>query len=311
MEYTLRMNRVLDHIDRHLSGSIDLDTLAELAHFSRFHFHRIFTAWMGETLGDYVRRRRLEVGALMLVHQPRKPVIDIALEVGFGSSEAFARAFKLRFGMTPSAWRGNMPQRWQDELAGHNGDLLNSNLDQLISKPDQVLRARPLDDENPIIQELKMNVQMLQKPSVRVAFMRHIGPYGPSVTRFWQEQFLPWRRAHGLDHAPCYGIGHDDPGITPASKCRYDACVVVPDDFVPTSSASITNLPGGRYAVVDFKGQPAQVGALWMKLLRDWLPSSGMQPDYRPMFEYYPEHVFDSPESGLLECQLCLPVRPL
>lgn len=311
LEYTSRMNRVLDHIDRHLADSIDLLALAEVAHFSRFHFHRLFASWMGETLGDYVRRRRLETGALMLVHQTRKPVLDIALEVGFGSSEAFARAFKLHFGVTPSAWRQTTPQRWQDELAGRHPHRQKSNPDQVMSKPDQVQIIRDSDHVGSIIQEPDMNVQILQKPSVRVVFLRHIGPYGPAITRFWQEKFLPWRHAHGLDNSPCYGIGHDDPGITPASKCRYDACVVVPEQFAVNAPASITHLPGGRYAVVDFKGEPVRVTELWMRLLRDWLPASGFQPDCRPVFEYYPAHAFDGAKEGIVECQLCLPVRPL
>ena len=55
-EYSRRINRVLDYIDDHLDEALDLDTLAEVANFSPFHFHRLFAAWMGETLGDYLRR---------------------------------------------------------------------------------------------------------------------------------------------------------------------------------------------------------------------------------------------------------------
>ena len=104
-EYERRIHRVVAHIDRHLEEALDLDTLAAVAHFSSFHFHRLFRAWTGETLGDYVRRRRVETGALRLVTQPGSSVLEVALAVGFGSGEAFARAFKLRFGASPSAWR--------------------------------------------------------------------------------------------------------------------------------------------------------------------------------------------------------------
>src|SRR5580693_8755819 len=110
-EYQRRMHRVLEHIDRHLEEPLDLGTLAEVAHFSPFHFHRLFSAWMGERLGDYLRRRRIEVAAMRLVAQPRLPVLHIALAVGFGSAEAFARAFKVRFGCSPSAWREEQAER--------------------------------------------------------------------------------------------------------------------------------------------------------------------------------------------------------
>ncbi|TBM80866.1 helix-turn-helix domain-containing protein, partial [Mycolicibacterium smegmatis] len=71
------------HIDAHLDEPLELAELADVAHFSAFHFHRLFAAWAGETLGDYVRRRRVEVAALRLATQPRVSVLDAALSMGF------------------------------------------------------------------------------------------------------------------------------------------------------------------------------------------------------------------------------------
>jgi len=65
------MHRAIAHIDKHLDEPLDLNTVAEVAHFSSFHFHRLFSAWMGETFGDYMRRRRVEVAAMRLSTQPR------------------------------------------------------------------------------------------------------------------------------------------------------------------------------------------------------------------------------------------------
>ncbi|MET3134496.1 AraC-like DNA-binding protein [Oxalobacteraceae bacterium GrIS 1.11] len=120
-EYSRRMNRVLDHIDQHLDAPLVLDDLARVAHFSPFHFHRVFAAWLGETLGDYLQRRRLEAGAARLAAQPHVSVLGVALSVGFGSGEAFARAFKRQFGCTPSSQKhvsGNAEQ-YQNPHASH------------------------------------------------------------------------------------------------------------------------------------------------------------------------------------------------
>ena len=95
-EYEWRMHKVLTHIDDHLDEALDLAALADVAHFSAYHFHRLFAAWAGETLGDYIRRRRVEVGALRLATQPRLSVLEAAVSVGFGSGEAFTRAFRQR-----------------------------------------------------------------------------------------------------------------------------------------------------------------------------------------------------------------------
>lgn len=104
-EYSARMHRVVEHIDRHLDQELDLRALARVAHFSAFHFHRVFFSWTGETLGDYLRRRRLEIAAIRLAGQPKLSILNVAVSVGFGSTEAFARAFKVRVGCTASTWR--------------------------------------------------------------------------------------------------------------------------------------------------------------------------------------------------------------
>lgn len=310
-DHARRMNRVLDHIDRHLDQPLNLDGLAELAHFSPFHFHRLFTAWMAETLADYVRRRRLEVGALYLANQPALPVLHVALNVGFGSGEAFARAFKQHFDQTPSQWRAHTPARWAQELAEVRR-LADRKIDQAQRKTDQV-PAAPLRDATDLFhtqEEVGMQVRLETLAPVRVAVMRHVGPYGPSVNRFWMETFGPWCQRHDLlAGATAYGIGWDDPTITPAAKCRYDACVEVPADWAVPAPATAATLPGGRYAVADFEGSLGALAVAWTELLRDWLPASGLQMDGRPLFERMgPQARFD-PATGVLACELCLPVK--
>src|SRR6266852_4634364 len=121
-EYDGRMHRVLEHIDRRLDQPLDLETLADVAFFSPYHFHRLFSAWMGETLGDYLRRRRLEVAAMRLAAQPRLSVLEVSLSVGFGSAEAFARAFKAHFKYSPTSWR---MQQAEHRLTNSNPGQVN------------------------------------------------------------------------------------------------------------------------------------------------------------------------------------------
>ena len=96
------MNRVVDHIQRHLADPLDLGQLAAVACFSPFHFHRLFRAWTGETLQAFVHRLRLERAAQLLVFDQFQSISNIALECGFSSSNAFARAFKMAFGTSAS-----------------------------------------------------------------------------------------------------------------------------------------------------------------------------------------------------------------
>ena len=156
-----------------------------------------------------------------------------------------------------------------------------------------------------------MDVTLIERAPQRVAYMRHIGPYGEPIERFWMAQVAPWMAADGLMGRARYGISHDDPSITDPAQCRYDACVEVDDGYAPSAPALITTVPGGRYAVMPFKGTSTQIAQAWTQLLRDWLPASQLQLDGRPCFEYYPVNASHDPVSGAFECQICIPVAPL
>ena len=287
-EYVARMHRVLEHIDRELDQPLELETLARVANFSPFHFHRLFTAWMGETLGDYVRRRRLEVAALRLVAQPRLAVLQVALSVGFGSTEAFARAFKTRFGSTPTGRRDSQRRK----------------RDQSKSKHAQARALTPANDGD-------MKVTIVDRQPTTVAYLRHVGPYGKQVSDFWITKVAPWMETNGLYGKPRYGISLDDPGIAAPETLRYDAAVEVPKDFAGAGDYQMTVIPGGKYAVGKFKGTENEVGEAWAWLLRDWLPESGMQLDSRPFFEHYPVSAGYDQKTGQFESEICIPVTPL
>lgn len=297
------MHRVIAHIDERLDQALDLVTLAEVAHFSPFHFHRLFSAWMGETLGEYLRRRRLEIAAMRLAAQPRAAVLNIALSAGFGSAEAFSRAFRNRFGASPTAWRAQ-----QAVLRG-----ANSKPDQVDSKPSQASSALSLEHaaSRSHCLEATMNVTIRDRPPVTVAYLRHLGPYGEPISTFWQDTYYPWAFTNDLLDRARYGISHDDPSITAPEQCRYDACAEVAPDFVVSGGAFKTTIPGGRYAVLNFKGDVAAIGEAWTALLRDWLPSSGQQLDARPCFEHYPRDADCDSETGAFQCEICIPVVPL
>jgi AraC family transcriptional regulator len=305
IEYAKRMHRALEYIDRHLDKTLDLPELADVAHFSAFHFHRLFASWMGETLGEYMRRRRLELAAVRLAAQPRVPVLSIALSVGFGSSEAFARAFKARFGCTPTAWR--------KREAARRTRSLDSNSDQSMGNMNQASRDRVSQHEVPYQTTVEdfMEVSIIERQPVKVAYLRYVGPYGEPIAKFWQDVVFPWMVANDLLGRPRYGVSHDDPGITAPEQCRYDACVEVSQPLAAPGKALTTTIPGGKYAVAKFRGTAGQIGGAWNQLLREWLPASGLQLDARPFFEYYaPDAAYD-PKTGIFTCDLAIPVAPL
>ena len=158
-----------------------------------------------------------------------------------------------------------------------------------------------------------MNVRVGQLPTYRVAYMRHVGPYGAhGIPKLW-ERLNEWVRTRGLDGPDSIriGIGHDDPAITEHEKCRYDACVVVPGDFAGDKWVNVMEVAGGTYAVNAFSGTPHEIEAAWESLYRSWLPGSGYEPDDRPCIEVYRGNPEVEGCAGAFRCDLCVPVRPI
>src|SRR2546421_2579745 len=102
--YKERILKALVHIQQHLDHALSLEDLARVAHFSAYHFHRIFRGMVGESVKEHVRRLRLERAAHRLKHGDQ-PITSVAFEAGYETHEAFTRAFGAMFGTTPSRFR--------------------------------------------------------------------------------------------------------------------------------------------------------------------------------------------------------------
>ena len=156
-----------------------------------------------------------------------------------------------------------------------------------------------------------MKVSVVERQPAKVAYLRHTGPYGEALSRFWQNVAYPWMISSNLLRQTRYGVSHDDPGVTAPENCRYDAAVEVTAPLVAPGGATLTTLPGGKYAVTSFRGTARQIGAVWNQLLRDWMPSSGLQLDSRPFLEHYSNDSSFDPKTGVFTCELAVPVALL
>lgn len=181
-EYTARINRVIDHIESNLDSPMKLETLAAVANFSPFHFHRIFSAFLGETINQFIQRIRLEKAAAQLVDNPRKSITEIAFDCGFSGSATFARAFKDFFGISASQWRNG------EQPTNRKIRKTNRKIEQAIGKysKDIVVSISYSDSETSypkpkwrITMKAKaaIDVDVRDLPEMNVAYVRHIGPY--------------------------------------------------------------------------------------------------------------------------------------
>ena len=153
-----------------------------------------------------------------------------------------------------------------------------------------------------------MKITVVQRQPVSVACLRHTGPYGESVGRFWRGVAAPWLADHGLLDCPRYGLVLDDPQTTAPAQCRYDACVELPAGLT-LPDAPQASIPGGRMAVTAFKGTSAAIGAAWAEFIAAVLADPAHQPDrQRTPYEHYPRGASFDARSGVFTCQLCYPL---
>ncbi len=305
-EYAERVNRVVDHIERHLDAELSLARLAEVAHFSPFHFHRIFQALVGETLQRFVQRLRLERAATWLVWEPQRSITAIALDSGFASSATFARAFRAEFGTSATDWRRTQRDRKlgktvrKSSKADSHGRSYGSRSMATPSK----------STPNP----LNMKVDVRDLAAARVAYIRHTGPYAADGELFGRlfGALTKWAGPRDLlgPSSSFLCVYHDNPEVTDEDKRRISVCLTIAEDVDVAGEIGSMRIDGGRYAVAHFRVDVDQYGAAWNQLLREWLPDSGYQPDDRLAFERFLNDPATDPEHKH-EIEICLPVRPL
>ena len=153
-----------------------------------------------------------------------------------------------------------------------------------------------------------MDVRIERIRPLRVAFMRHVGPY-PEVGATWGK-LMGWAGRRGLlgPGTTILGVVHDDPEVTPPALVRYDACLVVDGKFQPQGEVGVQEIAAGEYAVASHRGPYAKLGETYARLCGEWLPASGREAADRPCFEMYRNSPQDTRPEDLLT-DIYMPLR--
>jgi len=313
-EYRARINRAVDYIEAHLQEELSLEAVARAAYFSPYHFHRIFSALMGETVNQFVQRVRLEKAAFLLRAHPTKPVTRVAMECGYQNPAAFSRAFRGSFGTTPSEWRNVRPESSKDGTAQGKMGKEGEDPEQYPSWEDSKLQSQlPGRTTMPDIKPQEVRVEDL--PETTVAYIRHVGPYAGNQALF-QELFgrlFAWAGPRNLLRFPetqILSLYHDDPNVTEERKLRLSVGISVPPDTEVSGEVGKLTLPSGRYVQALFELLPHEYGDAWDAVFGGWLPDSGYLPADGQAFERYLNNPKDHPE-GKHIVEICVPVKPM
>lgn len=293
-----RLNRAMNFARSHIAQPIDLNTLADVACYSKYHFTRSFNAYCQETPLQFLWRLRVERAARMLVFVQDDPITDIAIDCGFSCSQTFSRSFRQRFRTSPREFRA--ANQWS-----YDGFPYDQRISTALQPPNE-LTPETGGTHSPVRVELR--------PSLRVAYIRHIGPYGNSTggiaKAFGTLKNWAGTRAWNSNQTFYIGLCPDHAAITPADCCVYDACIPVDENVSEDDVVSIQTIPGGTYAVLHVKSDSPSLHAKWEWLTSRWLPESGMVYDPTSRYEYYPpaNGAAGTPQTGV---DLCLRIREL
>jgi len=301
-EYFQRINRVVDYIDGHLDEEHSLDKLSQVAHFSPFHFHRIFRVLTGETINNYVKRIRLQRAASMLLGDPGQSVSEVSALCGFNSTAVFCRAFKSHYGLSTGDFRNHHleQERKNGQSASNNGQ---SSTDPSMYFSEEFMNL----NRN---MNMEQNITVKDMPAMDLIYCRHTGPFDQIGGAY--EKLFKWAGPRGLLRFPetkTLTVYHDDPKVVDIQKMRQSACITVDENAKPEGEFGKMHLPGCKCAVGSFKVKPHQFGEAWDAVCR-WMADSGYQPSDGYPFEYYPEeHTDENPPTFTVD--ICVPVKPL
>jgi AraC family transcriptional regulator len=273
--YEKRLIRVLEHIHDNAAGDLSLDTLADVAAMSRFHWHRVFRAMTGETAAQAVRRVRLHRASVALVNTGH-PIAQVAREVGYPNVASFTRAFTDHYATTPVAFR-------------NRGEL------------------RPFTPRN-LPEVFTMHpIEIRQEPARRLAAMPHQGLYHEIGRAF--EKLSATMGARGLfAHAGrMVGVFYNDPSSTAPADLRSHAGFEMKGNVPIAAPLEVVIIAAGKQAVLTYKGPYAGLPAAYDQLYSVWLPKSGMEPADAPSFEVYLNSPMDTAPDDLVT-ELHLPL---
>jgi AraC family transcriptional regulator len=262
-----RLERAANLLSANLEQPPELPELAAAAHVSPFHFHRIWRAMVGVTVGEWVRLQRIERATQALV-ETNASVTEIAMAAGFSSSQNFAKMLRREKGVSPTEVRLGAVSQQAPEPAT---DSLATAAVELVTLPDRQVIAK-----------------------------RRTGlPYSELNCEF--EAVWAWAVSAGVNEQMqgIFGVPYDDDVSVPAELLRYDACMDF-GDVQPTSPVQHLVLPAGDYARVRVVGSYEGLDAALLDLLRNWLIPSGREPADRPMFHQFLNDPDATPEAELL-----------
>lgn len=277
-EYHKQINIIIEYINNHLDEQIDLLKLSEISNFSPFHFHRMTRAFLGEPIGAYIVRMKLETAAKLLRYTDLA-ISDIAYKVGYDTPSSLSKAFKQQYNISPIDYRNNKDYA----------------IMKLINK------------------EIELNIKKVKRmdlPTRKAIYIKLFGEYkNLDFSGTWQRlwQFIKENKLYssGIEHLAIY---YDDPKVTEKERLRTDICLVISKEAKPKGEIGVKELKGGKFAVFHYQGSYKHLDAVYDTIYSKLLPENNLILRNDQGFEKYLNHPNKTDESKL-KTEIYIPIE--
>ena len=282
--YKNRINRVFEFIDENLDSDLSLHIVSGVAFFSPFHFHRVFKFITGETLNEYVTRRKIEKSASDLLHK-NITATEIAHKYGFSDNSSYSRAFKKYFGVSPTKFKKQNPNR-------------HSKIRQLKSKNGQEYPdyEKYICIINNLKNWMKMNakIEIKEIPKMDLAYVSSMGSQNLESA---YGKLMQWATSKGLmnDQTKMITIYHDSFKVTEANKVRMSASILLDKTVETEGEIGKTSIKSGKFLVGNFEIGLNEFEKSWTGLFV-WMNANGYKKADRETFEIYHNNFNEHPE---------------
>ncbi|MGE8081462.1 AraC family transcriptional regulator [Peribacillus loiseleuriae] len=291
MDYVVCIQRTLDYIEENLQEQITLVKLAEIACFSPFHYHRVFQAMVGESVMNYVRKRRLTYAAERLFYTDEK-VINIAIDIGFQYHESFNRAFKKFYGVSPKQYR--------------NANRISGPLRGKACLNPKLLQGGPM-----------MEPKLVTKPAFHIIgyelkTKNEDGQNNKDIPEFWQQYMqnklgckIPNPIHKNVELGICTNFSPETGEFVYVIGMEVVKGTQAPEGMVCKS------FPEMEYAVFttpksNDESFSSSIQSTWNYIFTEWFPQSGYEHNGTVEFELYDERCYGSDNK---EMDIYIPVK--
>jgi AraC family transcriptional regulator len=296
IDYKIRLNKVFQYIDQNLGSKLSLSIISDIAHFSPFHFHRIFKVMTGETLNEFISRRRIEKSALDILHKTSS-ISELSHTYGFSDNSAYTKAFKKYYGVSPTRFKKQNPNKF-------------SKIRQLNSKIGQ--EYPDIDQYVCLINNLKkwitMNAKIETKEISRL-YYAYISCIGSQELPTAFQRLIAWAIPKGLmtEKTKLMTIYHDSMKVTEEEKVRVSACIILDRPGKTEGEIGASETAPRKYVVGSFEITLEDFGKSWTGLYL-WMNENGYKKANSDPFEIYHNSFNEHPEKKAI-VDFCIPIE--